>query len=418
MADEFLAWVELDRLVRGQNFELAIHDFIEDVLIGHAQLDLQVNQRVLGLNDGHGGAVQLDFDEVIRTTLVIYVAHFALLRQCRLVAVAKPGSAPMDMPVIPGQCTSVNKVYAYKVDVSINYTNLMNKIEPPDSSKPSWSQQRRLRFIDFRIQWDGVLNRGDLRSAFNISTPQASNDISKYQELWGERLRYDKSSKSYVSASTYKPAYATTNAQQYLAQLLALGLGIVEPQESMLGFKPPVGVVPLPTRAADDGVLRCLVHAIRDRQMVEVEYQSITRNEQRRRRISPHAFAHDGYRWHVRAYCHLRNDFRDFVIGRILTTGSVAPTEVWPDHDKSWHQELELVLVPHPELEANPRSGVETDFKMVDGRTTLRCKQAMLFYVLRSLNLDVSGAPMPGVRQVVLANLAELTPFLPTIGQH
>ena len=36
------------------------------------------------------------------------------------------------------------------------------------------------------------------------------------------------------------------------------------------------------------------------------------------RRITPHAFGYDGFRWHVRAYCHLDNKFKDFLLPRIL----------------------------------------------------------------------------------------------------
>ena len=34
--------------------------------------------------------------------------------------------------------------------------------------------------------------------------------------------------------------------------------------------------------------------------------------------ITPHALAFDGFRWRVRAYCHIRELFLDFVIARIL----------------------------------------------------------------------------------------------------
>ena len=44
-----------------------------------------------------------------------------------------------------------------------------------------WGQERRLEFIDFRLLWEGRLNRADLTTFFRISVPQASLDLAKYR---------------------------------------------------------------------------------------------------------------------------------------------------------------------------------------------------------------------------------------------
>lgn len=45
------------------------------------------------------------------------------------------------------------------------------------------------------------------------------------------------------------------------------------------------------------------------------------------------------------------------------------------------------------------------------------CRQAMLFYTLRTLNFELNGLPRKGERQLVIANLSEIKPFLPKPGQ-
>lgn len=76
----------------------------------------------------------------------------------------------------------------------------------------------------------------------------------------------------------------------------------------------------MPDRRVDIAVLRMILAAVRDQASVEVLYQSM--NEQRPeplwRRISPHAFGSDGFRWHVRAFCHIDNRFKDFLLSRAL----------------------------------------------------------------------------------------------------
>jgi hypothetical protein len=280
-----------------------------------------------------------------------------------------------------------------------------------------WSQSRRLQFIDFRLQWDQKLNRSDLRSFFTISVPQASADIAQYISLAPENLLYDRGSRMYIAGPKFKALYPSSGARQYLSQLLALDRGVVGPSQSFVGFKPEIDSVPLPSRHIDTKTLLPILRAIGEKAKIEARYQSITRNEPQWRSISPHAFGHDGLRWHVRAFCHLRNGFRDFIVGRILEVGATSASEVVAEADAEWHQQVELVLEPHPELSGEQRIGVETDFGMLRGQVTLKCRRAMLYYTLRSLNFESTGMPRRGEHQLVIANLEAIKSLLPIQGQ-
>jgi len=48
--------------------------------------------------------------------------------------------------------------------------------QPQTGSK--WNLERRLQFIDFRLRWEGRLNRRDLIDYFAVSMPQASSTPS------------------------------------------------------------------------------------------------------------------------------------------------------------------------------------------------------------------------------------------------
>lgn len=292
----------------------------------------------------------------------------------------------------------------------------MNQDTRPTLDLP-WSQLRRLQFIDFRLHWDGVLNRIDLQRHFRISTPQASLDIAAYSKAAPSNLEYDRRTKSYIATEQFRPVFESSGAPQYLTQLFALSAGIVSSSESMLGFRPAVGDVPLPNRAAADNVLRHIVRAIALGNTLDVEYQSIAREEPRRRLITPHALAQDGLRWHARAYCHIRNGYRDFVIGRILEvhgTRSVAD-KLGPDLE--WERVVDVVLAPHPDLPRSLQKGVEIDFNMVRGQVRIECRQAMLYYLFKALGLSAKGRPLPGLKQIVVANLDDLSGTLPEPGQ-
>lgn len=289
--------------------------------------------------------------------------------------------------------------------------------EAGETSSVKWSQERRLQFIDFRLQWEGRINRKDVTEFFKISVPQASTDIARYAELAPDNLQYDASSRTYVATPKFAPQFETSGPQQYLSQLLALEHDILASDQVFLSFRPPMATVPLPSRTIDSKILSVMLRAIAEKAKLQIRYQSIARDEEPERYISPHAFGHDGMRWHVRAYCHLRKGFRDFVFGRILSAGEPIASDIDPASDREWHTNVDLVLMPDDKLTPGQRHGVEIDYGMKGGEVTITCRQAMLFYALRTLNFEPNGSPRKGERQIVIANLAEIKPLLPKPGQ-
>ena len=53
--------------------------------------------------------------------------------------------------------------------------------------------------------------------------------------------------------------------------------------------------------------------------------------------IEPHALAHDGFRWHARAFDRETGEFRDFVLGRLSKPGSAAEPRSRAADDAAWH---------------------------------------------------------------------------------
>lgn len=282
----------------------------------------------------------------------------------------------------------------------------------PARANARWGQDRRLAFIDFRLRWDGRINRSDLTDFFGISVPQASLDIARYIELAPQNLVYDRRSRVYLATSDFQPLHTGTQPQQYLNELLASATGILETEASFIGWRPPVDSVPQPGRGVAAEVLSALLKAIRDASGLKMVYQSMSRAEPSTRTISPHAFAYDGFRWHVRAYCHSRNEFRDFVLGRIIEVLGVEPPGLPADEDREWNTVLTLVLAPHPGLSAGKRRAIELDYGMKNGEVELQCRQALLFYTLKRLGLNQQGTQQPEAQQIVLKNEADLAPLL------
>ena len=277
-----------------------------------------------------------------------------------------------------------------------------------------WGPERRLEFIDFRLRWEGKLNRSDLVAFFGISIPQASLDIARYLELAPTNAVYDKSIKGYFATNTFSPLYRTNEPARYLNELLASATEVLQAESSFIGWTPPVLVSASPTRTLSANTLICLLGSIRRARAVKVLYQSMSSVEPKERVIAPHALAYDGFRWHARAFCNLREKFIDFVIARILSIQGLEEPGTDGASDEAWHHPIRLVLAPNPALSSAHQRVLELDYGMTEGEVILECRQALLFYTLKRLGLLDSGNAAPEVQQIVLRNIDEIRAYLPT----
>lgn len=276
----------------------------------------------------------------------------------------------------------------------------------------NWGQESRLQFIDFRLRWEGCLNRKDLMQQFGVSVPQASLDIAKYSELAPSNLVYDTSSRTYMATAFFQPQFLRSSARSYLAELIAMKNGVIESSVSYIGTGVEVDVAPIPPRSIDDATVAILVRAIQDRLVVNTTYQSMTSIEPSERKLSPHALGYDGFRWHVRAYCHTKKRFSDFVLARILAIEISNQSEIDPRDDIEWHTIVPLVLAPHPDLPDATKRVLELDYGMENGETRLPCRQAFLFYTLKRLGLKTSADSNPIAQQIILKNRADVQPYI------
>jgi hypothetical protein len=277
-----------------------------------------------------------------------------------------------------------------------------------------WGQERRLEFIDFRLLWEGRFNRGDLVEFFGISIQQASLDMARYMDIAPENVEYDKSEKVYVARPNFVPALSTVDSTRYLDELHALKSKVIDANSSFIGWSPTVGVLEHPARKVPMSVLLRVLGAIRKKLALEIEYQSMSAPEPKRRWISPHALANDGFRWHMRSYCHSRNQFADFVFARVLNTFEERASDANPEEDVAWHTMVKLVLAPHPALTEAQKRAIELDYGMVDGMVVMESRQALLFYTLNQFGFKKEGKDVEDgrARQVVLQNRDEVMSFL------
>ncbi len=268
-----------------------------------------------------------------------------------------------------------------------------------------WGIEQRLEFIEFRLFWQGHVNRGDLMGQFGVSVNQASTDLNRYIGFAPDNIVYDKSARAYVRGTAFTPLFMQPDASHYLAYLKSVGDGTLAPEDSWIADLPPYASAPTPVRGVNPVTLRSVVSAIRRAEAIEIRYQSLSSPDPRWRWIAPHAIVFDGFRWHTRAFCLMDRRFKDFLFSRMLEIRNSRTSEVSADEDRDWNTLVTLEVAPHPALSETQAKVIALDYGMRGGKAKIRVRRALLYYALRRLGLDTDpGARSPQDQQIVLLN--------------
>ena len=273
-----------------------------------------------------------------------------------------------------------------------------------------WGVEKRLEFIEFRVYWEGGINRADITGRFGVSVPQASKDLNLYVGKAPGNLVYDKSAKRYIAAADFRPVFLDPQSDAYLAQLHGAPDFAGTLEGSWLSCTPDCDAMPIPHRRIDAEILRLIVAAIRNGRALEIQYQSMNpdRPYPEWRWITPHAFGNDGLRWHVRAFCHIDEKFKDFILSRCLDARNEDAPTATGEVDTYWQETFEVTLAPNPALSDAQQRVIAQDYEMEDGRLSIPVRKALLYYFQKRLRLDVSSElDKPHETPIVVSNRME-----------
>ncbi|MDO8844473.1 WYL domain-containing protein [Methylicorpusculum sp.] len=271
-----------------------------------------------------------------------------------------------------------------------------------------WDVKQRLTLLEATVYWTGELITNFLTDTFSISRVQATKDIALYLSFRPDNLRYDRSLKRYLITEQFTPLLITGSPQECL-QVLQASKSAASPVVTLMSNLPTIEVLPSPTRRIDVAVLRPVLQAARFGLVLEIGYQSMTTSEPAVRKVQPHTLVFDGWRWHMRAFSYSHNEFRDFVLARIHKAMVVGKLEKPNPVDTLWETQLTVEIGPHPGLSDSQKLAIERDFGMLEGKSTITVRAALLSYLLLSLRIGKDDYQREAMaQQTVLLNREEL----------
>ena len=283
-----------------------------------------------------------------------------------------------------------------------------------DIKQVRWDLALRYRLIETVAWWEGRLTTVHLIQSFWISRQQASKDINTYiTEHAPKNLTYDKQLKGYVPSKQFKPLFIDDSASAYLHLLNQTHSRAPHVEGLALAYAHTM-VLEVPDRTIRPEVLRPLLKACRDSEVIEVEYVSLANPAPETRLIAPHTLIYTGMRWHVRAYCEKNREYRDFVLSRLRGQPEFErKTENLIDEDEDWNTKVAVIIEPDSRLKPEQKAIIEADFGMEDGVLVIPTRRALVKYVLQRFQIDPKKLdPKAAAQQIVVRNLDELKPWL------
>ena len=186
-----------------------------------------------------------------------------------------------------------------------------------------------------------ILRKLDSREKITVSSIMAELEISERSayryiqtlQVAGFPIVYDRRKESYTFSENYKLGKPSISVEETLALSLAkrlLGnfgtgmeksLGKIEEKLSVKEPALPQHIVLKAEKLSPlvEGYLGTIYQAIKNFKRIKLGYKALYSDEETERKVDPYyLFFQDDF-WHLRGYCHLREDLRTFALDRIVS---------------------------------------------------------------------------------------------------
>lgn len=244
----------------------------------------------------------------------------------------------------------------------------------------------RIRDMEILIQWEGSLDNARLREAFGVKTVQASRLLNAFWELRRNVIDRASPKAPLRPRGDFDKVVPHSTPDDYLRLLE----NVVQPQATF-----PDVIVDARVDLAPEAppIFALILQACNQGLGLSVTYSSMGSPQGTQRDIYPHSLVRAPRRWHVRAWCALRKDFRDFTVGRI-SNAQLLPIDAPMRRidDKEWGRLVSLVIVAHPDLNEQQKGLVQREYFPGKAAMRLKVRSALVGYVVQDLRLALDPA--------------------------
>jgi len=269
-------------------------------------------------------------------------------------------------------------------------------------------RQAREAKVGRLLLWEGRVSRARLINEYGLSPIRASEWLRDFRESYPDWVSWDTKLKADIATAH---AYTDAERASKARKPSAIDAMLVPHAPETPGRPLSISWDFVHTSPRTFSRLNL---AITDRRRVKFLYCSMSTPELHERTIEPHSLVRAGRRWHVRGFCLLRGDFRDFVLGRMSKAQLLEePSGADAADDVAWSTVLKVRLVAHPRLNPAQQLVVRNEYFSGASARVESCRAALLNYMVQELMAatDVTKQ-LPPDYQLAVENKEECQPWL------
>jgi predicted DNA-binding transcriptional regulator YafY len=244
----------------------------------------------------------------------------------------------------------------------------------------STSSTNRLPDLETVLLWEGEIDNLRIRELFGVQPVWASRLLGELAKHMGSRA---------ARASAHAPlrlipsAPARKKKQSPDEYLRIIGASAPESSNSLFleDARKDLSIV-------GPGIFAAIVQAMRSGVGVQIAYRSMSQPGGSERLVFPHALVRAPRRWHMRAWCSQRKEFRDFNLGRV---SDVESTDILSVHgrekDKDWNETVSFQILAHPSLTPQQQLMIADEYFPGSSARQLKVRKCLLGYIIHDLRL-------------------------------
>lgn len=239
---------------------------------------------------------------------------------------------------------------------------------------------QRIRDMDVLVRWEGELSNVRIREVFGVQSVQSSRLLAAYMAERGGALSRATPRSPVKPSTRFDDEVPPTSADDYLRLLCGVTPG---PPGSDIVFDARLSLSNENPRLFAD-----LLSASRSGTGLRITYGSMQNPCGIERAVFPHSLVRAPRRWHMRAWCDLRKEFRDFTLGRVLSYTTLnLPTPMRRRQDADWNKFVNLKVVAHPDFGEEHQHLLRREYFAGKASMNLRVRKALASYVVQDLRL-------------------------------
>lgn len=238
----------------------------------------------------------------------------------------------------------------------------------------------RLSDLETVLLWEGEIDNLRIRELFGVQSVWASRLLAELTRHMGKRARRATAYAPLQLAPDVNGRGKRQSPDEYL-RVVTGSTGEIQGGALFEDARRDLSIVA-------PEVFSSVVKAMRTGAGLRLLYRSLNHPTGTKRVVFPHALVRVPRRWHMRAWCSERRDFRDFTLGRVASASLLekkAPQG--RSNDKDWNDIVSFSVVAHPELTPEQQSMIAAEYFPGASARNLKVRRCLAPYIIQDLRL-------------------------------